>query len=610
MAKKKPVAKPTQPRLAPTPTQPVASPILSPVRPVAARPPAVTTPMPVAEVRPTKPGNPLVMLVLIAVVTVLFGLSVFKNIAYPLFWADESMTMVGSQRVQQFGYPKVHDGKNVWYDLRHTDTPTGGNSTIGINKADDAYIGGTSWGHYYFGLLGLNLTNGTKDLYAKTGTIRSTFAVAGLLGIALLCLLVAGLFSNRMYKLYAVLAVLMASLLSVPLAMLLREVRYYPLTVFLLAGVAAVYCLYRFGQRLNGFVSAGLLAVLLWALFMTFSPIYFIALGTLGASEVIIWVAAYLKTKDLLAVLRQNWLMPFALGVSIGVVLPLLGYFKTFEISAAMAQFNQFTDTTYRDNLGTAFGYFAKFELLWLALILKIGVLLLWKPIWNQQRAALQSSLLLTGLFVVYLVLIARVPNFMFTRYLIPAQPILSATLAVDIVSVLTVVHLATGRTLKLAGLWAVVAIFAIVGISRSRNTWSGHLAELNTPYKGPLDYAIPFIASKTNRPDTLTIATNYEETSFMYYLGAKTIVGFVGNNLAVDSLAKPDVVLYRRAWGNYPNVFNGFLQRGNFKVERFPVADLPVNNIPEVNFRPPFNHYYKTVSAEEGGAAADVYYR
>lgn len=550
------------------------------------------------------------MMALIAVVAVLFGLGVFKNISYPLFWADESMTMVGSQRVQQFGYPKVHDGKNVWYDLRHSDTPTGINSTIGIGKEDDAYIGGTSWGHYYFGLLGLNLTNGDKDLYARTGTIRTTFALAGLLGIALLCLLVAGLFTSQMYKLYAVLAVLVASLLSVPLAMLLREVRYYPLTVFLLAAVAAVYCLYRFGQRLNGIVAAGLLAVLLWALFMTFSPVYFVVLGTLGTSEAVLWTAAYLKTKNLILVLRQNWFMPFALGVSLGVVFPLLGYFKTFEISAAMAQFNQFTDTTYRDNLGTAFGYFAKFELLWLAIILKVAVVLLWKPIWNHQRAALQSSLLLTGLFVAYLMLIARVPNFMFTRYLIPAQPILSATLALDIVSILTVLNLATGRTLKLAGLWAVVAIFAIVGVSRSRESWSGHLAELNTPYKGPLDYAIPFIASKTNRPDTLTIATNYEETSFMYYLGAKTVVGFVGNNLPADSTARPDFVMYRRAWGNYPNVFNGFLQRGNFRVEKFPVADLPVNNIPEVNFRPPFNHYYKTVSAEEGGAAAEMYYK
>lgn len=606
MAKKSSSQKPKQPisHLHPGNATPVRQTVASTL---ATRSASELNPKPA---KPVKSGNPLVMLGLVTIIAVLFGLSVFKNIAYPLFWADESMTMVGSQRVQQFGYPKVHDGKNVWYDLRHTATPTGGNSTIGINKADDAYIGGTSWGHYYFGLLGLNLTNGENDLYAKTGTIRNTFALVGVLGIALLCLLVAGLFSNRMYKLYAMLAVLMVSLLSVPLAMLLREVRYYPLTVFLLAAVAAVYCLYRFGNRLNGFVAAGLLGVLLWALFMTFSPVYFIALGTLGVSEVVLWTAAYLKTRDLIGVIRHNWLMVFALGVSVGVVFPLLGYFKTFEISAAMAQFNQFTDATYRDNLSTAFGYFAKFELLWLAVVLKIGVALLWKPIWQQQRAALQSSLLLTGLFVAYLVLIARVPNFMFTRYLIPAQPILSAALALDIVSILAVLNLAPGRTMKLAGLWAVVTIFAIVGISRNRETWSGHLTELNTPYKGPLDYAIPFITSKTNRPDTLTIATNYEETSFMYYFGAKTVVGFVGNNLPADSTARPDFVLYRRSWGNYPNVFNGFLQRDNFKVEKFPVADLPVNNIPEVNFRPPFNHYYKTVLAEEGGAATEIYYK
>jgi hypothetical protein len=476
MAKKKPAAKPNKPVSAPNATSaatPQASNQPRPAtKPTAPRQQAVIPERQktVAEPKPVRPGNPLVMWGLIAVVAVLFGLSVFKNIAYPLFWADESMTVVGSQRVQQFGYPKVHDGKNVWYDLRHSETPTSGNSTVGINKADDAYIGGTSWGHYYFGLLGLNLTNGEKDLYSKTGTIRSTYALAGLLGIALLCLLMAGLFSNRMYKLYAVLGVLVASLLSVPLAMLLREVRYYPLTVFLLAGVAAVYCLYRFANRLNGFVAAGLLAFLLWALFMTFSPIYFIALGTLGVAEILLLASAYLKTKDFLAVIKHNWLMLFGLGISVGVVIPLLGYFKTFEISAIMAQFNQFTDATYRDNIGTAFGYFAKFELLWLAVVLKIGVALLWKPIWNQQRAALQSSLLLTGLFVVYLVLIARVPNFMFTRYLIPAQPILSATLALDMVSILAVLNTTSGRTMKLAGLWAVVAIFAIVGISQPRN--------------------------------------------------------------------------------------------------------------------------------------------
>jgi hypothetical protein len=40
--------------------------------------------------------------------------SLFKNISYPLFWADESMAVMGGVRVLEYGYPKVHDGKNVF----------------------------------------------------------------------------------------------------------------------------------------------------------------------------------------------------------------------------------------------------------------------------------------------------------------------------------------------------------------------------------------------------------------------------------------------------------------------------------------------------------------
>ncbi|MEO6131167.1 MAG: hypothetical protein ABIQ02_04925, partial [Saprospiraceae bacterium] len=52
-----------------------------------------------------------------AILSFLLLISVFKNISHPLFWADESMTAIGSERVLNYGYPKVHDGKNVFYDL-------------------------------------------------------------------------------------------------------------------------------------------------------------------------------------------------------------------------------------------------------------------------------------------------------------------------------------------------------------------------------------------------------------------------------------------------------------------------------------------------------------
>ena len=51
--------------------------------------------------------------------------SLFKNISYPLFWADESMTVMRGERVLEYGYPKVHDGKNVLYDLLPSKSQTG-----------------------------------------------------------------------------------------------------------------------------------------------------------------------------------------------------------------------------------------------------------------------------------------------------------------------------------------------------------------------------------------------------------------------------------------------------------------------------------------------------
>ncbi len=596
MAKKKPAARPIPQPPAPTRPQPTADAVPTPKKPA--------TPVTVPAATPKRPTNPAVYWGLIAVLAVLFTLSIFKNIAYPLFWADESMTVVGAQRVLAYGYPKVHDGKNVFYDMRHSDP------TLGIDKATDAYVGGTSWGHYYFGTLGVKLANGLTDFYAKTAIIRSTYAIAGLLGIFFFGWLLASVFTSRTQRLQAILGLLLASLVSVPLAILIREARYYPLTIFLLGLILLAYCRYRFVSPKASAVWAVVLAVALWCLFMTFAPVYFIMLATLGIAEGVWLVGAYLRTKDMGGVVRQHWPVPAALVLSLVGVYPLLDYFKVFTISAAMAEFNAYTPALFRDNLTTVLKYFSQFELLYLAIAVKIVALLLWKPIWQQHRAVSQTSLVLTLFFVLYVILITRIPNFIFTRYIIPAQPVLSAVLVLDLVSAWAVLSVSAQSRVKLIGLGSLCLLFFGFFVARNRALMSGHLAELGEPYKGPLDYAIPFIAGKTTRPDTLTIATNYEETSFMYYLGAKTVVGFVGNNLPADSLAKPDVIMYRRAWGNFPNVFNSYLQRGQYKAQQFPVAELPVNNLPEVNFRPPFNHFFKTVPAGESFPAAEIYYR
>ena len=600
MAKKRPAARPVT--TTPAPSAPRPQPATVNVN----TPKTTIAPTPADNPIAKRPTNPAVYWGLIAVLAVLFTLSIFKNIAYPLFWADESMTVVGAQRVLQYGYPKVHNGKNVFYDMRHSDP------ALGIDKATDAYVGGTSWGHYYFGTIGVKLADGLTDLYAKTAVIRTTYALAGLLGIFFLGWLLTSVFTTRTQRLQAILGLLLASLVSVPLAILIREARYYPLSIFLIGLILLAYCRYRFVSPKASPVWAVVLAVALWGIFMTFAPVYFIMLATLGVAEGIWLIGAYLQSKNAGEVARQNWLIPAALLASLIGVYPLLDYFKVFTISAAMAEFNQYTPALYRDNLTTVLRYFGQFELLYLAIAVKIVMAILWRPLWQQHRAVVQTSLVLTLFFVLYVILITRIPNFIFTRYLIPAQPVLSAVLVLDGVSAWAVLSASTQSRFKLIGFGGLCLLMVGFFIARNRTLLSGHLTELGTPYKGPLDYAIPFIAQKTTRPDTLTIATNYEETSFMYYLGAKTIVGFVGNNLPADSLASPDVIMYRRAWGNFPNVFNSYLQRGQgrYKAQQFPVAELPVNNLPEVNFRPPFNHFFKTVPAGESFPAAELYYR
>ncbi len=109
---------------------------------------------------------------------------------------------------------------------------------------------------------------------------------------------------------------------------------------------------------------------------------------------------------------------------------------------------------------------------------------------------------------------------------------------------------------------------------------------------------------------ENLVIATNYEETSFMYYLNAKVTIGFVGNNLEQDSRTIPDVIVYRKAWGNFGAIFNGFLTRHRYEEITFPVRDYPVNNIPELNWSPPFMHRFKTEEYGDEAERVDLFVR
>ena len=198
----------------------------------------------------------------------------------------------------------------------------------------------------------------------------------------------------------------------------------------------------------------------------------------------------------------------------------------------------------------------------------------------------------------------------MFTRYLIYMQPVLAIIAIFDFIYLLNIFSepnstIAKGQVLLVViftGLFSLPFINNIPFIK-------GHIYEMTNQYKGPLDFTIPYIKANYPKPEDLTIATNYEETSYMYYLKSKVIVGFVGNNLPEDTAFQPDIISYRQSLGsNFAGVFNLYLKRANYTRTSFPGKDIPVNNIPELNFdMPQYNHYFKSAQTDDEQKQVDL---
>jgi hypothetical protein len=228
-------------------------------------------------------------------------------------------------------------------------------------------------------------------------------------------------------------------------------------------------------------------------------------------------------------------------------------------------------------------------------------------------------SLFLTVFFTVYFFAIAKIPNPLFSRYLIPLQPVLSLMIILDGTMLYRLLSQYQSRVAVFAKrlLIPICAGFVLLNVQTNFEYIKGHAYELFHRYEGPLDHVIPFI--KKEYPDTghLVIATNYEETSFMYYLDAKVVVGYVGNNLEEDAKATPDVIVYRRFWQNFVPVFSSFLARGHYEQVSFPVVDSPFNNVPELSkfirrlyWGAPVVHQFRTLGSRDEVLKVGIFLR
>ena len=390
----------------------------------------------------------------------------------------------------------------------------------------------------------------------------------------------------------------------------MREVRYYPLTLFLCSLIVGLYITYRFRKPFNKIAYIIISASALWLLFITFFPIYFILLLSIGLYETITAITTYIKNNDLKNAIINFIFSLSPLLISLLFIYPLLGYFKTFEISKALEAFHKYSYEMYWENVSTSFNYFKNFELLWLAVTLKVFVAANLKNIATQNDPKFNLSNFLTLFFVVFIFAISKIPNFIYTRYIIYIQPFLCIIIVLDFFLLLTTFSFSSKKLLnsKMLLLCIISLFLVLYSLKKNEQYISGYIYQIIEPYKGPLDYTIPYIKEKFPQSDTLVIAANYEETSYMYYLKSKVVVGGVGNNIEKDAKLQPHILCYRKPWGSFVNIFQEYIQREKYERVSFPVYDNPVNNIPELNFKPAFNHKFKKMEPGNENEASEIY--
>jgi len=529
----------------------------------------------------------------------LFGLSVFKNISYPLLWGDEAETVVFAERILKFGYPKVHDGKN---SLNLTMVK---NKSIGVKKSVDAWIH-LPWLQYYYAVPGVWLASDINDLYVKTRVVRLPFAIAGTFGILIYAFSAFPLFKGR--KLEYLTAFLLLSAISVPLVLNLREVRSYSLTFLLLALIFLVFNYYYFFKKLSSIVFATTFIIFSILLLNNFTPAFVIC---------IIAIACYVVFEILAFRLKDNKTVPFCLLVNsfdkkrvkvvfltllatLIISIPFYVFYETIYISREVAKEFVWDISSYLGKLVRIMKFYSLYDFLPVVLILKIFLYALLK---DYSRRVNKLSLLLENylrvssffifFFVVYLLIISNMP-YIFDRYYIALQPILSMSIIIDVVLYYKIISLHYEKKLfksLIYNIYVVAGVFLVCSVFKF-DTIAGHVYELTHIYKGPLDYVIPYIHDNYNNPENLVIETNIEQTPYIYYLGSSAF-----RETSYDTLPdnEPDIIIPKKYpnLGYQPSVIDKLLKDGSYQKITFPIADYPANNISEFSFS--LKHLFKT---------------
>jgi len=350
-------------------------------------------------------------------------------------------------------------------------------------------------------------------------------------------------------------------------------------------------------------------------LFHTHYPIAAIFILTFGLHS---FFLSYLTCEKKLKIFAQNFFKStLPLFISLIFIIPSLVYFKTFTVVNSITTQSALGIGNYINNLSWSLAFFAKFEFLYLAIFLKIllFILLYFKKeiLSTKNKILLKTSNFLSLFFCIFILVICRTV-FVYERYVLALQPVLICIILLDISLcwyLFNQIFPPKPQSNKSSSKVFIAIIFIAIWINLIplMEPIKGHLYELTHQYKGPLDFAIPYIKEKFTDPSKIIIATNYEENSYMYYLGSKTIVGYVANNIAEDRKLTPDVIVYRNYFNfsqAYMDVFNTFFNNNKYQKTILPIFDYPFNNIPELNYI--VSHLYETKLTSNDSEKLSIY--
>lgn len=517
----------------------------------------------------------------------LFCFSLFKNIQYPLLWNDEAVTVMYAKSILKYGYPRVFFEENFITQFPKipikylVDSSTGAVKEIG-------------WLAQYIAVPFVAIGETTNNIYLKTALVRMPFVVLGIIGILLLGYIATLFVNKKTYKIPAFILFMIVVLYNIPLILHLREARYYSLLLFLLGIYWLI--LVRFiifsNLRYRHFVFS--ITIITLAVLLTYPPAFIPCI-------VLLYIVSVLK-KGHLQYPSKKSLFPAIITTLISI--PIFSFFDILNLARITAEQFHVTAPKVFSNIYQILVYLYKDELLISTIIITLVLFIINFRHKNKRRlSGYFLFCILVAIFCIsYIAVLSRLP-YLFTRYYIYLGPL---------ITIIAVVGLTSSITLSLSHpktrFWDRKKIFILLSIiflynftihngSEKARRFAGHIYEMIHRYEGPIDVIIPYILSRTNHPEKLVIATNYEEFSYMYYLKSRVTFGYVNINLDEDLKIQPDIVIFRPGWRTNPKVFNDFLKKDKYDKIIFPIVNYPLNNIPEFHFKYP--HQFKTLYAK-----------